>query len=286
MEAAKLQNTYLNEKQLKVMAVNLAKQIWGVDYNLPIIVSKRMTSTLGYFQHNNVKRNVARIPIKIQISWYLVNGNYTYETVESVMKHELCHWYLFITNQNFSDSDFTFKRECLRIGSHLTHTIKSSGSMYIGVCSCCERIIVKARTSEKARKDCIKYRSKCHKAKLIYRGLEVIEDNNSNHITRQTNVGTSKIDEMIAPIVTINFNKPELKNTADTTFVTNIEITDLVKAGPKGVTNFQMIPAMKLVLDENSKIKLAILKSSYPAVFESSLKYIGKKYTDKLNKLI
>ena len=59
---------------------------------------------------------------------------------------------------------------------------------------------------------------------------------------------------------------------------------DLVKPGKKGVTNAQMIPVLKATLDADDQIKLAILKRTFPQVYVSSLKYIGKDNTTKIEK--
>ena len=64
-----------------------------------------------------------------------------------------------------------------------------------------------------------------------------------------------------------------------------LNINDIIPAGIK-VTNLQMIPAIKNALDEDSKEKLSLLKSCFPIVFEGSVRYLSKKYQDKLLHLI
>jgi hypothetical protein len=60
-------------------------------------------------------------------------------------------------------------------------------------------------------------------------------------------------------------------------------IPGLIEAGPKGfVTNTQMIPVLKELVDINQIDKVTILKDTYPEVFEKSIKYLPKKYQDKL----
>lgn len=38
------------------------------------------------------------------------------EKIENVLKHELCHWYLFVTGQPHRDSDERFAKEIIRLG--------------------------------------------------------------------------------------------------------------------------------------------------------------------------
>lgn len=60
-------------------------------------------------------------------------------------------------------------------------------------------------------------------------------------------------------------------------------IPGLIEAGPKGfVTNTQMIPVLKELVDNNQMDKATILKNKYPEVYEKSIKYLPKKYQDKL----
>ena len=64
------------------------------------------------------------------------------------------------------------------------------------------------------------------------------------------------------------------------------ELKDILETGRKGVTNKQMIPAMKKAVDENDVEKLALLKQHYPGVFESTAKYIGHARQEKLKQIV
>lgn len=60
-------------------------------------------------------------------------------------------------------------------------------------------------------------------------------------------------------------------------------IPGLIDAGPKGfVTNTQMIPVLKELVDTDKIDKIELLKNTYPDVYEKSIKYLPKKYQDKL----
>ncbi|CAM4454502.1 hypothetical protein PATY110618_17290 [Paenibacillus typhae] len=55
-----------------------------------------------------------------------------------------------------------------------------------------------------------------------------------------------------------------------------ITIEDIVKPGKFGVTNSQMIPAIKQVIADGSVEKLRMLRLMYLYSFENSLKYLKK----------
>ncbi|BBH19379.1 hypothetical protein Back11_07240 [Paenibacillus baekrokdamisoli] len=55
-----------------------------------------------------------------------------------------------------------------------------------------------------------------------------------------------------------------------------LAIEDIVKPGKFGVTNSQMIPAMKQVIADGSVEKLRMLRSMYLYSFENSLRYLKK----------
>lgn len=63
------------------------------------------------------------------------------------------------------------------------------------------------------------------------------------------------------------------------------DLSWLVAHGKKGVTNAQMIPAMKQYLADNDTEKLTQLKSHFPAIYASSVKYLGKENIAKLEAL-
>ena len=64
------------------------------------------------------------------------------------------------------------------------------------------------------------------------------------------------------------------------------EVADLVKLGRKGVTNAQMIPAIRNAIDAKDSDKLAILERHFPSVYDSSLKYISGKRKEELKHLV
>lgn len=55
-----------------------------------------------------------------------------------------------------------------------------------------------------------------------------------------------------------------------------LDIGDIVKSGKFGVTNSQMIPAIKQVIADGSVEKLRMLRSMYLYSFKNSLRYLKK----------
>jgi hypothetical protein len=66
-------------------------------------------------------------------------------------------------------------------------------------------------------------------------------------------------------------NKPEL----------NIE--DIIEPGPYGVSNTQMIPAMKKAIQEESLEKLRLLQKIYFYTFHKSIRYLNKREREYIN---
>lgn len=64
------------------------------------------------------------------------------------------------------------------------------------------------------------------------------------------------------------------------------DVSDLVRTGPRGVTNQGMIPALKEYISKGETGKLVTLIKCFPEIVESSLKYLGKKEQKKYTVLI
>lgn len=55
-----------------------------------------------------------------------------------------------------------------------------------------------------------------------------------------------------------------------------LKIEDIIQPGRYGVSNSQMIPALKKAIEEKSIPKLELLKSTYYYTFEKSVRYLKK----------
>ena len=62
------------------------------------------------------------------------------------------------------------------------------------------------------------------------------------------------------------------------------ETTGLIAAGKKGISNTQMIPAMKAHIDNLDNLRT--LQTTYPEVFASSIKYMSKKEQEVLTTIV
>ena len=249
-----------------------AREYWNMECNVPIVINKRMTRSLGMYRWKTA-RPVAT-PIRFDFAAHLVDGRYKSETVESIIKHEVCHWALSQLGLPFHDRDHHFLKELKRIGSHPSFAILEVGTMHKAVCSCCGKIVkqsLKEKSLEKYYKH-PKWHSRCCKAAIIYGGCELKEDNTKPVIP---------LHEYKAPPIIAHTQKSAMTGIKQT-----MPIEDVIQPGPKGITNFQMIPAIKDAITEGSKEKLVMLRTFYPGVYESSLKYIGKGMTQLLHNII
>lgn len=72
-------------------------------------------------------------------------------------------------------------------------------------------------------------------------------------------------------------NSGELPDSVPPAAGGELKIEDLILPGKKGVTNFQMIPAIHKAYETQSVKQMQLLKTHYPSVFEGSIRYIKKK---------
>jgi predicted SprT family Zn-dependent metalloprotease len=265
----------MNQYQAKQLVKRLAIELFNMEFNAPIEINGRLTRALGRFTS---RKN--RTPVKLELAARLLT-NYSDATIESVIKHELCHWYLCITNQPFHDGQPEFEAELRRVGAHSTGEIKLAGEVHQMLCRCCNREVVSSNSRGKLNKYIENrrgYTSRCCKAGLVYAGVKYIEDKN-------TQGETTKLPEQPRHIPT---PRPVQQPTAAIKTVSATEITiDLVlEKGPRGVTNKQMIPAIQKVLDMNDKFLLYKLQQAYPSVFQATIRYIGKSYQAQLQSMM
>ena len=64
------------------------------------------------------------------------------------------------------------------------------------------------------------------------------------------------------------------------------DVSELVKTGPRGVTNQGMIPALKEYISKGETANIITLRKCFPEVVDSSLKYLGKKEQKKFVALV
>lgn len=111
-----------NIKEVKVLTVKhlekFAKQFtldtWGMKLNIPVLTYRREGNRNGFFRYN--KRFMKPVEIKIN----LASG--TNSEIVDTLKHELCHWYCFVSGLNFKDGDKDFEATLNSVGACSTYS--------------------------------------------------------------------------------------------------------------------------------------------------------------------
>lgn len=246
------------------------KELWNIEFDIPVELSGKMTSMLGYVKYR--KNFNADVPTLMKIASRLVNGDYKEETIDGVILHECCHYALMKLGKPHADGHPVFEAELRRIGASSTRTLHNVGDVHEFCCSKCGKSL--GGFNERKTKNLLKkindlYRypiSKCCRARITYKGKQYKEDDNK---TRQAWDG--KAQEIKAAMSVAQSQ------------VTTTKTPLVVPNGPNGkVTNTQLIPVLKQLLNSNNIEGIKELKNKYPSVFESSKKYFGKKDQNKM----
>ena len=107
--------------------------------NIPIEISKQMSSTLGQFQVRGGQ------PHQLRFSNTLVNGSYMLADVDEVIKHEVIHYLLKVKTGMRHGHDMMFKMHCRHFNcshdgsrNHMTKSpLYSQGFKYTIKCDNC-----------------------------------------------------------------------------------------------------------------------------------------------------
>lgn len=306
------------EEDIKLMADELADKLWNVKVDVPIRISGRLTSVFGHYKYRNVGSKI--VPIEIKLAKRLVEGDYKYSTVESVLKHELCHWYLSITGKKFGDMDDDFSDEIKRIGSTLSFTLQGSGYKYILNCKECGTMAARTFNQNKANKWATdeRYSSKCCGAGLVLAGKEFIEDANTkytkglitsmetlktltkqnkqtkeNVIAKVADVPSKLKDNVNATIINKGQNDKNVSDNNDQIKQRKAKKIDEDKdnkgtkkpSNGKKMTNGIIVPLIKEAVDNKNVNELIRLKTEYPDIYKMGLKYVGTRRMSYLEKL-
>lgn len=118
----------------------LAKSL-GEEYNTPVMINGRLTRTLGRVISD--VRNGKLFPRRIEISRQLLETA-TKESIDEVLIHEFCHWYLATTTHEDHGHDAVFKELCMRLGggsgkttTHVDRIVENS-KLFKYQCFCAE----------------------------------------------------------------------------------------------------------------------------------------------------
>lgn len=272
----------MNMSTVRRKIKDFAQQYWGMEFNLPVNLNGRLTRALGYYKSRRNRQTGVVIPVKIDIAKRLLE-NYDEETIDGVIKHELCHWALSVQGKPFQDGHPVFERELRRIGAPSTNVIQYSGEIHQVKCKNCGKIVGHKKNYNAAMRiiESARYHvSNCCRARLEYAGMKVVGMAQEIRQARQAE------QEVAAAIVTqapTPVRRPQQPVVLPQRLNSSNE--QIVEIGPRGVTNKQMIPAMRKALDRNSVEDLNYLKNKYASVFAGSIRYLGNNYMAKLKEL-
>lgn len=120
---------------LEIWADRICQHYWGVSLDCPVLYNGRLKRVLGRFRVTKTRFKDGETQVLITmknvlLSKVLIKGNPSNPfIVEKILKHELCHWYLFTYNNEtgFSDGDDRFESELVRIEAISQQDIKSGG---------------------------------------------------------------------------------------------------------------------------------------------------------------
>lgn len=98
-------------------------------------------------------------------------------------------------------------------------------------------------------------------------------------VNQETHEAQDTQEKTIIDMAVIDKNLTESQGDVTTEQKENdtTEIEKLITPGKRGVTNFQMIPAIKKAIAAVSIEDLKLLRKHYFYIFESSIRYLGKK---------
>ena len=104
---------------LQRLASQFAEDFWGMEIRFPV----RFMETTGkaYGQYVYRKKGKTFTPVEIRISnKHGLQEPENRKHLESVLKHELCHWYCQMTGKSYKDGSKDFEAELLKRGAMST----------------------------------------------------------------------------------------------------------------------------------------------------------------------
>lgn len=275
----------ITQKELQLICEDLMKAIWNDKLDIPVTISKRLINSLGTFHAVNKKVNGKYVftPLKITISANLLE-HYSLDNIEGTIKHELCHYYLCKTGQDFEDGDRTFENELKRIGSHSSKSLCHTGEMHTCVCSNCGNVVVRARTKRKTT-NILKdgYISKCCRANMLYGGVEITNDYNVKNVNYKSDESVSVIRNYVSESPSV---KVKIQNKDNNKTNNKLTIEDIIAAQTKGGIKAKVYKALITAIQEKSAEKINLIAKHYPEQFAYECIKFSKKRMDYLNSIL
>ena len=241
----------LTKTQLKDICKYYMFELWGERLEIPVEISGKLSKTFGYFQYISSTKT----PLKLMFSKRLIE-NYKLSTIESIIKHELCHYHLFINNEPHDDGHPVFEAELARIGGSSTGTLAEAGEKYYCICKKCGKKIGPYDSEKIARKRVEQaYVSRCCGTRLNYGGVVNIEDNNK---PIKANIKTKSLEEVlkmtskeINDYINGNIDDVITKETIiEEVNNNNFDINDYVKVTSKKPTQGNVYDTLVILIDK------------------------------------
>ncbi len=126
----------MTQEELKYYAHEFLMGKFNIELNIPIRISKRMTSKLGAFRLKYIQGNRQKVDMEIIMSHNFIAHN-TEQVILDVLYHECVHYALFIKGQPYKDSDPEFVETLNRLGVSQTRTHQFKGRRHLYECRKC-----------------------------------------------------------------------------------------------------------------------------------------------------
>lgn len=143
------------------------KETYLQSCNIPISVNGRLKRVVGRFLCTYRKVNgkiISKSNCRIELSKNAFND---YKELINTIKHEMTHYYCFINDLPFRDSDNYFKVLCIKNNVPLSSDLKIEHHYYSCDCGCGFRYTLRKINSNK-------YICKKCGGKLSYKGIKVV----------------------------------------------------------------------------------------------------------------
>lgn len=149
-----------------------AQKIWGRKLDIDVKMNGRLTRCMGRFVHYPSRAK----PCHLEFSKHLLNGCFSDDALDAILKHELAHWVLFTDGRDYRDGSGDFEREIKRIGG-ATQGDELSSSCFYATCGECGKIVAKKRIHSDIAKFLHneRYTSSCCDAPIEYGGVMKVE---------------------------------------------------------------------------------------------------------------
>lgn len=107
------------ESELNGFAKEYARRFWNREFDIKVeLVNRAWKRRLAvYSVYNNGKKVIRMSKIN--------NQKMSNEAVLGTLRHELVHWHLHTSGQDFSDDSEVFVAECIRVGAPISAARKA-----------------------------------------------------------------------------------------------------------------------------------------------------------------